>query len=104
MEDEKIEENQLKNILEENLRLTKEIHTMARTIKNYVIFQRILSVVYIFLIIVPLIVGAIYLPTLVRSLISPYQELLDTGNSMNFGNPGGVGDVLNQAQKILNNQ
>jgi hypothetical protein len=104
MEDEKIGEDQLKNILAENLRLTKEIHAMARTIKNYVILQRILSVVYILLIIVPLIIGAIYLPPLIRTLINPYQELLDTGGAMNLGSPAGVGNVLEQAQKILDNQ
>jgi len=92
-----------KSILEENLRLTKEIHEMTRKIHNYVIFQRILSVIYLFLIIIPLVLGAIYLPPLIREIFSPYQDLLQ-GNFFSPINSStqDISDLINQAGAFVN--
>jgi len=57
------------------------------------------------LIVVPLILGAIYLPVFIKSVVNPYQDLLNTNNELqnviNNPNPG-MDDLLNQAQKFLN--
>lgn len=95
-------DNKIEQVLEENLRLTKEIHEMTKSVKRYVTFQKVLSFVYLLLIIVPLILGAIYLPALFKNTIGQYQELLGTdfGKSFqdvlnNATNPG-AGDIKNQ--------
>ncbi len=100
----KIPQEEIKNLLEENIRLTREIHGMARKIKNYVVFQRVLSLIYVLIIIIPLVLGAIYLPPLIRSLINPYQELLNKGGAINPGFQPGISDIFRETQKILNNK
>ncbi len=92
------------NLMQENLRLTREIHTMTKKIRNYVIIQRVLSVLYFLLIVVPIILGIIYLPPLIRNLINPYQGLFNV--SENVVNPNSINnpeEILDQAQKILKN-
>ncbi|PIR73604.1 MAG: hypothetical protein COU40_01750 [Candidatus Moranbacteria bacterium CG10_big_fil_rev_8_21_14_0_10_35_21] len=102
-----MEENTNKKTIEEmmteNLQLTQEIHKMTKSVKNYVIVQRILSVVYLLLIVVPLILSIIYLPPLLGNVIGQYQNLL--GGEQNVGdmkNPQNMGNILDQAQKLLN--
>ena len=55
-------DEEIKKILEENLKLTQEIHQMTKKIKNYINFQKVMSLIYILLIVVPIILGIIYLP------------------------------------------
>ena len=48
------EAEQIKKLLEQNLALTKEIYRMTKKIKNYVAFQKVMSVIYLLLIVVAL--------------------------------------------------
>lgn len=95
----------IKSLLAENLKLMKETHEMVHRINRHITFQKIMSVVYFLLIVVPLIVGAVYLPTIMKSFLSPYQELLNngqnSGNELDYSNPSGIGNILKQAQEIL---
>lgn len=96
-----MEENeQLKKLIEENLRLTQEIHGMTKKVKNYVTFQKVLSVFYLLIFVIPLILSIIYLPIFLKTYLAPYQELLNSGQEMN--NFNNTGDILNQAQRMLN--
>ncbi|MEI7497832.1 MAG: hypothetical protein WCK11_00930 [Candidatus Falkowbacteria bacterium] len=73
---------QIKVLLEQNLELTKEIHEMTHKIKRYITFQKVLSFIYLLLIFVPLIVGAIYLPPLLQGILGQYSQLMGgTGSS-----------------------
>lgn len=89
----------MEEMMEENLRLIHEIHKMTKSVKNYVVVQRVLSVVYLLLIVVPLIVSIIYLPPLLSGVVGQYQELLygdrngQTQNVLKNSNPGNVQDV-----------
>lgn len=96
------QKNKIDEVLEENLRLTKEIHEMTKSIKNYVIFQKILSVFYLLIFVVPLILAAVYLPKFLGNYLQPYQELLNAGQNIN--SLDNTQDLLNQAQKMLNNK
>lgn len=96
-------DSEVKNLLEENLKLTKEIHQMSRKVSRYVAFQKVLSAIYLLLIIVPIIISAIYLPPLIKNIISPYQELLNGGGD--FGRTGdtqNIENILKSAEEILN--
>lgn len=101
MEDINNKEKEINELLAENIRLTKEIHEMTKSVKRYVTFQKVLSIIYLLLFIVPLILGAIYLPKFIGDYLAPYQELLNEGQAMNSLN--NTQDILNQAQKLLNN-
>jgi hypothetical protein len=87
---------EIKKILEENLRLTQEIHDMTHKIKSYITFQKIMSVFYFLIIVVPIIVSIIYLPPLIKGMIGPYEELLKGAGGL-----GSFTDLLNEQTKNL---
>ncbi|KKR21280.1 MAG: hypothetical protein UT48_C0010G0028 [Parcubacteria group bacterium GW2011_GWE2_39_37] len=77
---------ELKELMEKNLELTKEIHEMTHKIKSYITFQKILSFIYLFLIVMPIILGALFLPPIFKNLFSQYSELMNPGSgSLNIG-------------------
>jgi len=109
------EENQInqseeiKKLLEQNLRLSAEIYKQTKYIKGYVFWAQIFSVLKILIIVVPIVIGIIYLPPLLKGAFDQYKGLLGVGTGTD--NPiqsllnGGVGGVdLNSlnADKIKN--
>ncbi|MDO8668533.1 MAG: hypothetical protein Q7K35_05630 [bacterium] len=79
-EENKISETeQIKKLLEENLEYSKEIYTMTRKIKSYITFQKVMSVIYILLIIVPIILSILYLPPLLKGVFDQYKDVLGVG-------------------------
>ena len=70
-------EEELKKILEENLALTKEIHVMTKKIRKHIIWQQVIGIIKLVIILVPIIIGIIYLPPLLKEVFASYQELLD---------------------------
>ena len=99
------DQEKLEQLIRENIKLTQEIHQISRRMNRYITFQNILSAVYFLLIVIPLIMGAIYLPHFMENVVSPYQNLLKSSSSLqdsaNNSNPG-INDIINQAQKLLN--
>lgn len=69
-------DEEIKKILEQNLELTKEIYVMTKKIKGYVTFQKVMSLVYIMLIVVPIVLSIIYLPPLLKGVFDQYKEVL----------------------------
>jgi len=86
--------------LEKNIKLTEEIYGMTKKIKNYINFQKIMSIVYILLIVVPIILGIIYLPPLLSGVFSQYQDLLGIKGAVS---PAGNIDLnkLSELEKYL---
>ena len=70
------EDKDLKSMMEENLRISKKIH-------RYIVWQRTFGIIKLLLIVVPIILGIIYLPPILQNLFSPYQELLDGAQNLN---------------------
>lgn len=66
----------LKALLEENLAMTKEIRAMVRHINVYVAWQRILSWVKLLLLLVPIILGFIYLPPIISDAYNKFLQML----------------------------
>jgi hypothetical protein len=101
--DENTNKKTMEEMMTENLQLTQEIHKMTKSLKRYVVFQRIMGIIYFLLIVVPLILSIIYLPPLLNNVIGQYQDLLggDQGTN-NIKNPQNMGGLLEQAQKLLN--
>ena len=72
------EAGQVKKLLEKNLALTEEIYKMVKKVKRYTNFQKVVSFIYLLLIVVPIVLGIIYLPPLLNNVIKQYQDLLGT--------------------------
>jgi len=72
-------DEEIKKILEKNLKLTKEIHEMAKSIKSFMMWQRVFSFLKILIIVVPIVIGIIYLPPLLKNVFEQYQGLLGIG-------------------------
>ncbi|MEI6597299.1 MAG: hypothetical protein WCL13_03810 [bacterium] len=71
------EQEQIKKLLEQNLKLTGEIYAMTKKMKSYLAFQRLVSLFYLVLIIAPIILSIIYLPPLLSGLFDQYKQALD---------------------------
>jgi hypothetical protein len=68
---------ELKELLKKDIELSERILEMSEYIKNFVFWQKVFSVLKILLIVVPLVLGLIYLPPLIKKAFEPYQELLN---------------------------
>lgn len=109
VEEEKFtEQTSLENLMEENIKLTREIHQMSKRVNRYVTIQNILSAVYFLLIVAPLILGVIYLPALLGNYLNPYLELLNENKgaveTIQGYDSAKMMDLVNQAQKMINNK
>jgi len=68
--------SQLEELLKKNLELTQEMYEMTKKIKKYINLQRIFSIIYILIILVPIVLSIIYLPPLLNNMFSPWMEIL----------------------------
>lgn len=79
---ENVSRDELKSLLEENLELTKDVRAMVNHINRYVAWQRIFGVLKVLIILVPIILGVIYLPPILKDsysqIISIMQSSVDT--------------------------
>ena len=66
-------------LLRANLEMTKEIHAMVRHINSYVAWQRLFGWLKFLLLLIPLIIGVIYLPPLLREYYQQFVQLLANG-------------------------
>ncbi|GEM_PF-912705 len=97
---------QMEKLMEENLRLTREIHKMTKKINHFVVWSRIFGFLKALIFVAPIILGIIYfkpLLSLIEQAFAPYKELLDMTGSpdiksqvMQSGvSPSSVEDLLN---------
>ncbi len=63
----------IENLLKESLKMNQEMRWMIRRINTYVAWQRIFGWLKVLLILIPLIIGFIYLPPLFQDL---YQRAI----------------------------
>ncbi len=73
--------NRIEELLEENLELTEEIHKMTKKIDRFVFWQKIFGTLQILIIVVPIVLGIIYLPPLLGNILNQYRELLEVGGN-----------------------
>lgn len=69
-------DEEIKKLIKKNLELTQEIYEMVKSIKRYVIWQRIFTSLKILIILVPIILGIIYLPPIIKDAFKQYRELI----------------------------
>jgi len=97
-------DEEIKKLLEKNLALTEETYRMTKKIKNYVNFQKVMSFFYLLLIVVPIILGVIYLPPILNGFYDQYKSILGLPASSSIQEllKGQTGGLLNGATGGLN--
>lgn len=66
----------LKKLLELSLQKNEEILKISKDIKQYIKWQQIWSTLRLLLVIVPIVLGFIYLPPILKDLFESYRGLL----------------------------
>lgn len=96
-------DEQVKKLLEQNLAYSKEIYHLAKKTKTFILWGRVMSFISLLFIIVPLILGVIYLPAILQSTLG---SILPVG--LNSGGVEGLlqGGNVNQEDlfKAINEQ
>jgi len=82
----------VEKLIKENLEITREIHDYTRKTSRYILFSQILSIVKIIIIIGPIILAILYLPSLLSGAFSTYSDLLG----------GGTGQTVIEGNSFLN--
>lgn len=85
-------QKELRKLLGENLKISKQLYQMTKKINRWILWRRIWGVVKILVIIVPIVLGLIYLPPLVRKSMKPFQDTYD--QLSNFGQASGQAQGL----------
>lgn len=85
-------EEQIKKLMVQNLQLTREIHEMTRRINGYVTFQKIMSIMWLVLIVAPIIWSVFYLPPLLKGIMDQYSGIM--------GSQSGIESLLNSVPGI----
>lgn len=70
-------QQEIRKLLEQNLKISQELHEMTKKIKHWITMQRIWTIIKIIIILIPIVLGIIYLPSLLKQALQPYQELLN---------------------------
>lgn len=102
-------QEQTKKLLEENLAYSKEISESINKIKRYIVFGRIISIIYLILFIAPIILGIVFLPTFLQGAFSSYlpNTLNESSDSKNIGNDANQqeqGNFFDIYKNLLNSQ
>ncbi len=90
---------QIRRLLQENQELLREIYKQTEKTRKYIITGRVISFVYLVLIVAPLIFAAVYLPPLMKSYLAPYQEILGQTQNTEGLDMDAVNNLLNQFQQ-----
>jgi hypothetical protein len=69
-------QEELAELLKANLEMNKEILKISREVKSYMRWQNIWSISRLLLIAIPIILGFIYLPPLIKQVLQSYKSLL----------------------------
>jgi len=66
----------LAKLMQDNLARSEEILTTVRQIKTYMFWQQVWAGFRFFLIAIPVVLGVIYLPPLIKDIFESYRNLL----------------------------
>lgn len=91
-----VDNMEIKNLLIENQKILAEIQTQVDKTRKYILTGRIISFIYLILIIAPLIFAAVYLPPLVKNYMAPYQELLGSTKDANGLETNSINQLIDQ--------
>ncbi|RJQ31421.1 hypothetical protein C4572_02455 [Candidatus Parcubacteria bacterium] len=67
---------EIKRLLADNLNFSKRIYEGIRNIENWIFWRKVFGTLKWILILIPLILGVIYLPPVIKNLVNEYQSLI----------------------------
>lgn len=67
----------IEDLLKQNIQLSKQVLATSKKIRRWTIEQRVWGIVKLLIIIIPLVLGIIYLPPLIRKAVEPYKGVLE---------------------------
>lgn len=74
------EDEELKKLIEKNIKWSQVIYNQNKKIKHRITMMVVGSYIRLFLILVPIIIGLIYLPDFIDAYFSKYSGILDIEN------------------------
>ncbi|OGF41604.1 hypothetical protein A2477_01450 [Candidatus Falkowbacteria bacterium RIFOXYC2_FULL_47_12] len=74
---------QLQTLLEQNLERTAALEKQTGKIYSYIKWQSFFFVLKVIIIVVPVVLGIIYLPPLLQQIFAPYEALLGNVQQLN---------------------
>ena len=87
-------EHDLRELMEKNLKWSQIIYEQNRKINNKLLWAAIASWVRTVLILIPLVLGILFLPPLLKGVWSQYADLLGNGSSHTTSTPQSLDSVL----------
>ncbi len=93
----------LKALLEENLKLNKQILANTEKTRRYIFMMNILGWLKTLVFVVPIILGIIFLPPLIRQSMQYIQEIQKNIPGAAGLHAGGL-DILKQYESLLKNR
>lgn len=98
-------EDDIKKLLEENRKLSKEINQSVLYIRKYIVFSKIFSIVKILIIVIPLVLSFIYLPSVINNAVEKYGDVLDKFDIRKIINSnssyGDIDDLSREESELL---
>ena len=67
----------IREITEKNLETSEEILEKTGYIKRFVVFSQVMSLIKVILIVVPIVLGILYLPSLLKSITPIFGQVTD---------------------------
>ena len=89
---------ELKALLEQNIKYSKEILVSTETIKRFIIVRQVWGFVKFVIIIAMIIFGFITVKPFINQATSTYKDLLDAGASLKTGSEG-LQNLVNTYQR-----
>ncbi len=83
-------DEEIKELLQKNIELSEEILKLTKKSHNILFWQRVFGVLKVLLIVIPIILGFIYLPPLFNKAVNYYKEFLDTTAAVKKLDPRGI--------------
>jgi hypothetical protein len=75
----------IKELIEKNLELSDEILRLSKKTNSYMMWQNVFSTLKLFIIVIPIIIGFLYLPPIIKEAIRAYQEALGLTDGVEQG-------------------
>lgn len=89
-------EEEWKELVRKNAEMNREMYNMLKSVKRFILFQRIWFGLKVTIILVPLILGFIYLPPLVEEWTNKYKDMLPMEGSGLWDRPSSQKEEVDQ--------
>jgi hypothetical protein len=71
----------LEKLLKQNLAVSQEVLSISKYIKRYIFWKRIIGLIQLFIILIPIILGVIYLPPIIEDGLKTINNNLNNSAS-----------------------